>query len=120
MSEVSTVARIAGCQVSGEDLARLGLEHSQLSWRGSHCNVSLGTAQSTADAVRAARRFIASTEELRDLLRTSGAAISIDFGLMVGSANSFAPSIELDTQALAEFAAAGIDVVVSAYPAGDE
>jgi hypothetical protein len=128
MAHIVIAARVASADLDVDTIIEQFSLQPSLVWRrgeprrksGTHAtsgfNLSLGDAETAAEAVTIAREFVASAADLISALAAQDATVEIDFGMMVGVEGSFAPSIRLDRSVLTLFAAAGVDVLISAYP----
>ena len=83
-------------------------------------NVPVADAASGAEAIDAAVSWVAAHHSLLLEVSAQRCEIELDFGMFVGSQNSFAPSLFFPAGALLQFAEAGVSVTVSAYPTSCE
>ena len=96
-------------------MRRFHLEPSRVWRRGESRHDTSGFNLPIADA----EEFLASSAELLTELREQGATIELDFALMAGAEEAFTKSITFSSATLARFAAAGVNLIVSAYPVGE-
>ena len=106
--EVSTVWR------RGEP-TRTGRPHED-----SGFNIAQPDADSWVIALPVVRAFLESQSELLDDLHTHGVEVILDLGVTAGEEKSYAPSLDFPPDLLAQFAARGVTLCVSAYPTSDE
>jgi len=86
--------------------------------RSTGFNVSVAGGD-PAGSVSAAVAFLRDHRSLLDALRQKDAALELDFGVLVGSEASFAPSLELHTELLALCVDTATALRVSCYPTED-
>ena len=82
-------------------------------------NLSLGEALSSEAAVSAATTFVRRNPSLLSDVQAQAGTIQIDFGLMVGAEQSYAPSLICTPEELTTLAKASVSLVVSAYPVAE-
>jgi hypothetical protein len=83
-------------------------------------NISLPDAESWAMALPAVRAFLESERTLLEHLHALALQSVLDVGVSVGEERSYAPSLEFPHDVLAQLAAHGVSLCVSAYPTSDE
>jgi hypothetical protein len=83
-------------------------------------NLVVSEADDAVTQVNEALKFIRQQQEALADLAALGIKSEIDFSLYVGSSESFVTSIHISEHVMAELAALGVGIDVTAYPTSDD
>src|SRR5690349_10749999 len=115
MADISVVLRIAGLTLDIDSIIAQHCLAPESTWKrgesdrrgGTHdttgMNLFVVSAASSETGTRAAAKFFAENQNLIRTLQQQKADMELDFGVMVPSARSYAPSIAFDPAVAAVF-----------------